>query len=126
MIPHFQRLLDLAETYFRETGKHLQVYGDIGELFGAITYGIKLHGQYAQGSDGKLGNDYVEIKTITPFKKHDRVSVNLDGHFSKLLVVKIDKDFDVVGRMIDRSALTTKKQGALNVTWDVLCRSRTR
>lgn len=33
------------------------MYGDIGELFGAITYGIKLNKSYVQGSDGRLGND---------------------------------------------------------------------
>lgn len=67
-IPYFEDLTSLAESYHLETGLHLSVYGDIGELFGAITYGIKLNRTYAQGSDGRLGNDHVEIKTITPFK----------------------------------------------------------
>ena len=66
LIPYFQDLLTLAESYFQETGQHLNVYGDIGELFGAIMYGIKLHRNYAQGSDGRLGDDFVEIKTISP------------------------------------------------------------
>ncbi len=50
-----------------QTGLHLQVYGDIGELFAAITHGVKLHKNYAQGSDSRLGNDFIEVKTITPF-----------------------------------------------------------
>ena len=58
-----------VKSYHRETGLHLAVYGDIGELFGAITYGIKLNKTYAQGADGRLGNDHVEVKTITPFKR---------------------------------------------------------
>lgn len=49
LIPYFQDLLSLAESYHVETGRHLNVYGDIGELFGAITYGIKLNKNYAQG-----------------------------------------------------------------------------
>jgi len=41
LVPYFQDLLTLAEAYFCDTGQHLNVYGDIGELFGAIMYGIK-------------------------------------------------------------------------------------
>ncbi|WP_234849242.1 hypothetical protein [Sinorhizobium medicae] len=48
LIPYFQDLLSLAESYHVETGRHLNLYGDIGELFGAITYGIKLNKNYAQ------------------------------------------------------------------------------
>ncbi|MBP2449145.1 hypothetical protein [Rhizobium leguminosarum] len=95
----------MAEGYHRETGRHLDVYGVIGELFGAITYGIKLNKNYAQGADGRLGNDHVEIKTITPFKSKDEVSVKVSGNFSKLLVVKINSDFEVSSRMVDRSKL---------------------
>jgi hypothetical protein len=121
LIPYFNRLLSLAQSYFRDTGRHLNSYGDIGELFGAITYGIKLHRRYAQGSDGKLGNDFIEIKTITPFKKFDRVMISLDGHFSKLLVVKITEKFEVSGKMIDRSALKTKKKhGNIFVRWNAI------
>ena len=54
MIPYFEDLISLAESYHLETGLHLSVYGDIGELFGAITYGIKLNKTYAQGADGPL------------------------------------------------------------------------
>ncbi|MBB3743114.1 hypothetical protein FHX10_002607 [Rhizobium sp. BK591] len=35
LIPYFQELLALAESYHLETGRHLDVYGVIGELFGA-------------------------------------------------------------------------------------------
>lgn len=118
LIPFFQDLLALAESYYHQTGQHLQVYGDIGELFGAITHGIKLHRNYAQGSDGRLGDDFVEIKTITPFNKHDRLSIRLDGNFNKLLVVKISKDFKVAGRLIDRKGLTKSRSRTLRLTWE--------
>jgi hypothetical protein len=92
----------------------------LGELYGAITYGIKLHKNYAQGSDGRLGNDFVEIKTITPFNARDRVTVPLAGNFSKLLVVKITQDFRVSGRLIDRSRLPKTKKGHIRLTWEGL------
>jgi hypothetical protein len=120
LIPYFEALLVLAQNFNDETGRHLQVYGDIGELFGAIAYGIKLNRNYAPGADGRLGNDHVEIKTITPFNKHDRVTVKLDGHFNKLLLVKIDEDFDVCGRMIDRKSLPRTSGGLLRLAWNDL------
>ncbi len=121
MVEAFDELLDIASRYNGLTGRHLQVYGDLGELFGAVKFGIRLHEtMYAQGSDGKLGDDFVEIKTITPFKSQDSVCVNLSGNFSKLLVVKIDEDFRVEGRMIDRKALETAGRTNLVIRWDDL------
>jgi len=120
MIPYFEELVSLAESYHEETGLHLSVYGDIGELFGAITYGMKLNKTYAQGSDGRLGNDHIEIKTITPFKRKDHVQVDLSGNFNKLLVVKINETFQVSGRMINRKELPRRKGRYLRLKWDDL------
>ena len=120
LIPYLEDLLSLAESYHFETGMHLNVYGDIGELFGAITYGIKLNKNYAQGADGRLGNDHVEIKTITPFKSRDEVVVKLTGNFSKLLVVKINEDFEISARMINRSELPKTTGRHLKVRWSDL------
>jgi hypothetical protein len=120
IIPYVENLLSLAESYHRDTGRHLSVYGDIGELFGAITYGIELHSNYAQGSDGRLGNDFVEVKTITPFKKKDVVTVDTNGNFSKLLIVKINQAFQVAGRMVDRDQLPKRDGRYLRVSWDDL------
>lgn len=117
LIPVFRDLLGLAQSYNSVTGKHLQVYGDIGELFGAIRFGIKLHRNYAQGSDGRLGDDFVEIKTITPFKKNDRVRVRLDRHFSKVLLVKINEDFAVSGKLVDRKQLSGTKNTEQWLRW---------
>ncbi len=120
LIPYFEDLLSLAESYHRETGRHLNVYGDIGELFGAVTYGISLNRNYAQGSDGRLGKDQVEIKTITPFKSRDEVIVKLSGNFNKLLVVKINEDFEVSSRMVDRSKLPKRAGRILKIAWSDL------
>ena len=68
LIPVFEALLSVAEDYHLATGSHLQVYGDIGELFASITYGVQLHRNYAEGSDGKLGNDCAhDIKSTLHF-----------------------------------------------------------
>ncbi|MES2435516.1 MAG: hypothetical protein V4586_17040 [Pseudomonadota bacterium] len=120
LIPVFRDLLELAERYHLETGRHLQIYGDLGELFGAITYGIKLHRNYAKGSDGRLGDDHVEVKTITPFKTKDVVEIDTSGNFSKLLVVKINAAFQVSGRMIDRKQLPKSAGRYLPVRWSDL------
>lgn len=120
MIPYFEDLISLAESYHLETGLHLSVYGDIGELFGAITYGIKLNKTYAQGSDGRLENDHVEIKTITPFKTKDVVMVDTSRHFNKLLVVKINAEFQVSGRMVSRKQLPKRSGRYLRIRWEDL------
>ena len=121
LVPYFHDLLGLAEDFFDDTGKHLNVYGDIGELFGAIMYGIKLHKSYAQGSDGRLGDDFVEIKTISPINNSAQTYVRLsDRHFSKLLVVKIDSDFTVSGRLADRKRLPCQHGKKISISWDTM------
>ena len=120
LVPYFTDLLLLAESYYEKTGSHLQVYGDIGELFGAIEYGIKLHKNYAQGSDGRLGDDFIEIKTIAPTNKNDKTRVRLDRHFSKLLVVKIDENFDVSARLVKRKSLPKRSGNQIVISWDGL------
>lgn len=118
MVEIFKSLLANAEDYHALTGRHLQVYGDIGELFGVITHGLKLHRNYAQGSDGRIGNDFVEVKTITPFKSNDVVELNLKRNFSKVLIVKISADFEVRGKLIPRKSLPKQKGDKLVLAWD--------
>tara|TARA_R110000850_G_scaffold147460_3_gene269666 strand:+ start:80 stop:571 length:492 start_codon:yes stop_codon:yes gene_type:complete len=120
LVPIFESLLSIAEEYHQLTNKHLQVFGDIGELFGAISLGLKLHRNYAQGSDARLGNDFVEVKTITPFKKYDTVEINLAGNFNKLLIVKINRDYEVSSLFVDRKNLPGKGSRKLRLQWDQL------
>lgn len=117
LVPIFQDLLATAGEYYDLTGRHLQVYGDLGELYGAITYGIKLHRNYAQGSDGKLGDHFVEVKTITPFKSNNSITLNLKRNFSKVLIVKIDADFEVQSKLIDRKSLPKVKGDRVRLDW---------
>lgn len=116
----FQRLLTVAQDYHELTGRHLQVYGDLGELYGAIVHQLKLHRNYAQGSDGKIGNDFVEVKTITPFKSKSRVVLNLERNFSKVLIVRIDDGFEVQSKLIDRKKLPKCKGRKLRIDWEQL------
>ncbi len=102
-------LLECAKNYLETTGRHLPIYGEIGELFGEIKYNIKRHKPNAQGSDGRMGNDHVEIKTISPHKNEDKVSVKRSGNFNKLLIVKISTDFKIKSKMIDRKELNKGK-----------------
>jgi hypothetical protein len=117
LVPVFQDLLEVAIQYNELTGSHLQVYGDLGELYGAITHGIKLHRNYAQGSDGKIDNDFVEIKTITPFKSNNIVTLNLERNFSKVLIVKIDENFEISSKLLDRKSLPKTKGKQLRLDW---------
>ena len=117
LVPIFQDLLSVAQQYHYLTDSHLQVYGDLGELYGAITHELKLHRNYAQGSDGKIGNDFVEVKTITPFKKSDTITLNLKRNFSKVLIVKIDFMFEVQSRLVDRKSLPKIKGDMLKLSW---------
>src|SRR4051794_21561767 len=57
------------------TGRPLSdALGELGEYFASIMFGIALHDDpHLKGSDGTLGKDLVEVKTITPAKKHDIV-----------------------------------------------------
>ena len=99
------------------TGSHLQVYGDIGELFAAITHGVTLHRNYTPGSDGRMGRDFIEVKTITPFKNRDVVEVKVSGNFNKLFVVKINAKFEIAGKMIDRKSLPAPRAGKFKIEW---------
>jgi hypothetical protein len=54
----------LAKNYYELTGSHLQVYGDL-ELYGAITHETAPE---LRTRVDKIGNHFVEVKTITPFK----------------------------------------------------------
>lgn len=117
LVSIFQSLLETAQSYHELTGRHLQVYGDIGELYGVITHGLKLHRNYAQGSDGRIGDDFVEVKTITPFKGDDVVTLNMARNFSMVLIVKITEDFEIRGKLVDRKSLSRSTGDRLRLDW---------
>jgi hypothetical protein len=101
----FEDLVENARHYHALTGRYLQIWGELGELYAQVKHGITLHRPHTQGSDGRLGNDLVEVKTISPEKIGRRVQVKRAGNFSKLLIVKISTNFEFESRMIDRREL---------------------
>jgi hypothetical protein len=120
LVQIFESLVNSAKTYQSLTGRYLQIWGELGELYAEIKYGIKRHKPHTKGSDGKLGNDYIEIKTISPEKAGDRVQVKRAGNFNKLLVIKITKDFDFEGRFIERKELSKGDGAHARVSWPML------
>ena len=117
MVQIFEELVDAASNYKEITGRYLPVFGELGELFAEITYGITRHKPRSQGSDGRLGNDFVEIKTISPEKKEERVAVKRKGNFNKLVVVKITAEFDFQARMTDRKNMGKVAGKLAHVAW---------
>ncbi|WP_201767067.1 DUF6998 domain-containing protein [Novipirellula maiorica] len=113
----FETLVQDAASHFAMTGRFLQIWGELGELYAEVKYGIKRHKPKTPGSDGKLGNDFVEIKTISPEKKSQSVRVKLAGNFNKLLVVKITRDFAFESRMLARKKMPKSEGAQVNVQW---------
>ncbi|MFP1680288.1 hypothetical protein ACLD02_16440 [Alloalcanivorax sp. C16-2] len=114
----FEDLVEAAREYRDVTGRYLQIWGELGELYGEIKYGIERHAPGTKGSDGRLGNDWVEIKTISPEKGNRTVQVKRAGNFNKLLVVKITQDFEFESKLIDRKTLGKGKGKQAKVTWN--------
>lgn len=117
LIGIFASLVSTAKSYHTITGRYLQIWGELGELFAEITYGIKRHKPHTKGSDGKLGNHYIEIKTMSPEKAGTLVSVKRAGNFSKLLIIKISENFDFEGQFIERKELSKGGGTHARVSW---------
>jgi hypothetical protein len=116
----FGELVEAAAKYKKLTGRHLPILGELGELFVEIMFGIKRHNPMTRGSDGLLGNDFVEVKTITPDKRSDGVRLKRAGNFGKLVVVKISDDFQFAARMVDRRLLGKGRGKWATLSWDAM------
>lgn len=118
LVQLFEDLVKVTQTFYEQTGRNLPTFGAIGELYSAISYGVKLHSNpYAPGSDGKLGDDFVEVKTITPFKGNRNIRVKASGNFSKLVIVRVKEDFEISSRIVSRHALPKSRGGYFRVNW---------
>jgi hypothetical protein len=113
----FDNLVYNAKLFHSLTNRYLQIWGELGELFGEIRYGIKRHKPHTKGSDGRLGNDFVEIKTISPEKSVEEVRVKRAGNFNKLLIVKINKDFSFESQLIARRNLSKGEGTHVRASW---------
>jgi hypothetical protein len=113
----FDDLVDVAKRFHDTTGRYLSIWGELGEVYAQLQYGIKRHRPHAQGSDGLVMNDHIEIKTISPEKSNDEVRVKRAGNFNMLLVVKIDQGFNFESKMIDRKHLPKGDGKYASVKW---------
>jgi hypothetical protein len=100
-----ENLVDCAERHFRNTGRYLQVWGELGEIYAEVKLGLCRHGTHQAGSDGAIDGKLVEVKTISPEKASDQVIVKSQGDFEQLLIVRIDKNFEFTGMLMDRDEL---------------------
>lgn len=116
----FEALVKSAKAYYALTGRYLQIWGELGELFAELNYGVKLHKPHTRGSDGRVGNDFIEVKTVSPEKSGEQVQVKRAGNFNKLLVVKITDEFDFQARLIHRKQLSKGEGTHIRVSWSNL------
>lgn len=98
-------LVDCAQRHFENTGRYLQVWGELGEIYAEVRFGLRRHRTHQAGSDGTIDGKMVEVKTISPEKSSNHVFVKSQGDFEKLLIIRIDREFNFRGRIFDRSEL---------------------
>ena len=111
-------LIIVAKNYHDETGRHLPIYGELGEHYAARRFCIELHDdRCSQGSDGRLGDVLVEIKTISPLRDTRHVRVKKSGNFGTLVIVKIDADFRIDAKMIHRGRLSKPAGDYYVISW---------
>lgn len=101
----FYDLVDCATRHFENTGRYLQIWGELGEIYAEIKFGLRRHRTHEAGSDGTIAGKLVEVKTISPEKTGDRVIVKSKGNFEQLLIIRIDRNFQFEGKLFDRSEL---------------------
>jgi hypothetical protein len=118
MVRIFEALVSTAAEYHQLTGRYLQIWGELGEFYAEIKYGIIRHRAHAPGSDGRMGNDFVEVKTISPEKSDSKVSVKRVGNFNKILIVRIARDWSFDSRMVDRKILGKSSGKLAKLKWD--------
>ena len=113
----FLGMLHAARRFHRDTGRYLTIYGDIGEVFACAVLGMKLNRACAKGSDGRVGNDHVEVKTLSPRSATLCATVRKDRHFTQVLLVRVTPQHKVSARLIDRGRLTFDGQGQCQLDW---------
>lgn len=116
----FRDLVASARAYHQLTGRYLEIWGELGELYAEVKYGLKRHKPHTMGSDGSLGNELVEVKTISPENGGGKVHVKRAGNFTKLLVVRIGEGFSFESRLIDRKHLSEGTGTHARVSWSAL------
>jgi hypothetical protein len=92
-------------------------------VYVAERFGVELTRAHTQGHDGRLGDDLVEIKTITPSKNRALVTVKRTGNFNLFAVVRVDADYQLDARLVPREKLPRGNGGRVAVvSWRTACR----
>ena len=117
LVHNFHALVEVAIDYKQITGRYLDIWGELGEFYAEVKYGLKRHRAHAPGSDGRIGNDFYEVKTISPMKSRDRVEVKCAGNFSKLIIVKVDTDYSFDSKVIQRNMIRQGAGKVARVNW---------
>jgi hypothetical protein len=116
-------LIDQAIFHEKISASPFPNWGRVGELYVAERFGVELSRPHAQGHDGRLGNELVEIKTITPRKQKQFVRVKRAGNYSLLAVVRVDEHYNLDARLIRRDRLPANTGGEIAiVAWSTACR----
>lgn len=115
--PVLTRLIADAKKYHAKHGKVSRILGELGERYVAEQLGMVRHKRCAQGSDGRIGDQFVEVKTITPGKKKQQICVKRAGHFSLLAIVRIDENYNFEARLIDRRHIQKGTGRLARLSW---------
>lgn len=114
---HFKRLVENAHAYQATTGRFLEIWGELGELYVETKFGLKRHPAYREGSDGTIDGVEIEVKTMSPLRRSECVRVKDSGCFESLIVVKISEDYRFEARRFPRSSLEGSG-GLLRAQWE--------
>jgi len=126
--PHskeLKRLLLAATDFEARTGDTSPGWGEIGERFAEEQFRLKRHKPGAQGSDGKIGNEFVEVKTITPAKSERKIQVKRAGNFSQLIVVNIRDDRHIEAALLKRGILRKGRGKIATLSWSTILNDQT-
>ena len=64
----FQSLVHIASNYKNHTGRYLDIFGELGELYAEIQLGLNRHRLNAPGSDGRVGKRLCRSEDYQPFE----------------------------------------------------------
>jgi hypothetical protein len=120
-----KRLLLAAAAFESRTGHTSSGWGEIGERFAEEQFGLKRHKPGAQGSDGKIGNEFVEVKTITPGKGERKIQVKRAGNFSQLIVVNVRDDRHIEAALLKRAILRKGRGKIATLSWSTILNDQT-
>ncbi len=115
---YLDALVSLLRRYHDQYGRYLSFWGELGEMYAEVQYGLKLHPPYTPGSDGRIGQDMIEVKTISPMKTEPVVHVKRKGNFNVLVVVKIDENLNFESRWVERRHLKDKTGKTATYHWE--------